>query len=324
MTEGDATHICTEIEPHEDSLLNLARAVWQLRLLIVGCLIAGAILGAYLESARPRFRTTTTLRWVSPNISYLYSGYWSIAGKIRLSQLTAIAGSRLDAANLFVRAEKDPWSVRLDVVHDAPGMGRQITDEIVRQLRLLDSQPPASTGIAAATNTPLLRLRESLEQLEKVLATIASGTQTTDQTPLDDPIHRINQQFTTEAGPRIPLENLPLFPWYRSLQQRTSRVLASSASSTIAPEKLETLTQLQQQSVERLLQYWWSLDLLVSAGKLPDCVLEPASERAEATPARMLQSIAIWMWISGLTSVLFAIPLRWIRLNWAKIRQQGS
>lgn len=324
MTEGDATHICSDIEPREDSLLNLARAVWQLRGLIVGCLVAGAMLGAYCESGRPRFRTTTTLRWVSPNISYLYNSYWNIAGKIRLSQLTSITGSRPDAANLFVRADKDPWSLKLEVLHDAPGMGRQITDEIVRQLRLLDSQAPARAGDAAATNTPLLSLRESLEELEKVLATIASGTPTNDQTHSDDPIHRLNQQFTTEAGPRIPLENLPLFPWYRSLQLRTSRVLASSASSAVTPETLETLTQLQQQSVERLLQYWWSLDLLVSAGRLPDCVLEPASEHAEATTGRMLQSIAIWMWISGLTSVLFALPLRWILLNWAAIRQRGS
>lgn len=71
----------------------------------------------------------------------------------------------------------------------------------------------------------------------------------------DEQLTQLNQQFTAEAGPGIRLVNLPLFSRYCSPQLRTSRVLASSGSD-VASETLVTLPQLQQRSVERLLQYW--------------------------------------------------------------------
>jgi hypothetical protein len=160
-----------------------------------------------------------------------------------------------------------------------------------------------------------------LTDLEALLATIPEDGTHPESTVPDDPSTRLNQQFTSEAGPRLPLENLPLFPWFRSLQVRSSRILATAASRKVVlpPAFLERLTALQQRSTTLLLECWWSFDVLISAGPLPRFTVESTTEQPEASRRRQLQAALLGLWIAGGAAVLLAVPLRWLRLHWRSI-----
>lgn len=308
-------------ESDDDSLLNVARAIWQARWLVVACLVAGLVLGVWYESGQPRFRTTTTIRWLSPNISYLYSGYWDITSKVRAGQLRAIIGNHPQASKIALRTDKDTWIARIDVLHDTPGAGKTVGQEVLQALQKLDEQTATSQHSSSSTPSSLQKLQRTLTELEALLSMIPQEKTSTESSVPDDPITRLNQQFTSEAGPRLPLENLPLFPWYRSLQVRTSRILAAGASAGVMlpPASLERLIALQQLSTAELLECWWSFDVLVSAGPLPRFNVESISEQPEASRRRQLQAALLGLWIAGGAAVLLAVPLRWLRLHWRSV-----
>jgi hypothetical protein len=308
-------------EAGDDSLLNLARAIWQARWLVVGCLMAGAVLGVWYESGQPRFRTTTTIRWLSPNISYLYSSYWEITSKVRAGQLRAMIGNHPQASRIALRTDKDSWIARLEVLHDTPGAGEKVGEEILQALQKLDEQTAATHQSSSDTPDSLQKLQQTLTELEALLATIPEDRTSAESAVRDDPVTRLNQQFTSEAGPRLPLENLPLFPWYRSLQVRTSRILAAAAAAgtKLSPISLERLIALQQFSTAQLLECWWSFDVLVSAGPLPRFNVESISEQPEASSRRQLQAALLGLWLAGGAAVMFAVPLRWLRLHWRSV-----
>lgn len=311
-----------EVEADEDSLLNAARAVWQVRWLMLGFLVAGVVLGVWYETLQPRFRTTTTIRWLSPNISYLYRGYWEIAANIRAGQIRAIIGNHPLSTKILLRTEKDPWIARLEVLHDNPGQGAATGEQILQALRLLDQQTAAAFHSPAGSPLLLQNLHQTLAELQFLLATLPKDKLSSPQTVPDDPVTRFNQQFTSEAGPRLPLENLPLFPWYRSLQIDASRILTAAAATenpAIASDFITRLNGLQQRSTELLLQYWWSFDLLVSAGPLPGFQIESISERPLAGVQRQLQSGSLGFWLAAVVATLLAVPCRWLRLHWAEI-----
>jgi hypothetical protein len=308
-------------EVGDDSLLNVARAIWQARWLVVGCLMAGVVLGVWYESGQPRFRTTITIRWLSPNISYLYSSYWDITSKIRAGQIRAVIEQHPQASKISLRTDKDPWIARLEVLHDTPGAGEKVGEEILQGLEKPEEQTAAAHQSSSGPPSSLQKLQQTLTELEALLATIPQDRTSAESAVRDDPVTRLNQQFTSEAGPRLPLENLPLFPWYRSLQVRTSRILAAAACAGVMlpPASLERLTALQQLSTAQLLECWWSFDVLVSAGPLPRFNVESISEQPEASSRRQLQAALMGLWIAGGAAVLLAVPLRWLRLHWRSI-----
>lgn len=321
MTVSGIDQTGDDVESGDDSLLNVARAVWQARWLVLACLVVGALLGIWYEGEQPQFRTTTTLRWQSPHISYLYSGYWTITGSIRAGQVRAMIGNHPQGSRIALRTEKDPWIVRLEVLHDRPGEGREVSEEILQGLAKLDEQTAVAGRSSEGSEETLLLLHRTLTELEMELAAIPEAASTVPGFS-DDPASRLNQQFTSEAGPRIPLENLPLFPWYRSLQVRTSQLLSATASGSgteIPPQTIQRLMELQQASTAQLLQYWWSLDLLVSTGPLPVPSVEAISEQPVGGNRRRLQAALVGLWIAGLAAVLLAVPLRWLRLRWRDI-----
>ncbi|MEY3226661.1 MAG: hypothetical protein RLZZ536_1280 [Planctomycetota bacterium] len=302
----------------------MARAVWQVRWLVAGCLIAGAVLGVWYESGQARYRTTATLRWMSPSVSYLHSGYWDIAGRTRASQLSALIGAHPQAKQVFLRTGKEPWIVRLEVLHEESGLGRSVCDEILKSLRALDEQTAANLKTAQGDRTSLQELRLALEQLEVLLDSVPEDKDLSVTRVSEDPITRLNQQFTGEVGLRVPVDNLPLFPWYRSLQVRAARFLAAMAADPSASAVAAQLTALQQQAVEKLVNYWWSLDLLASSAPLPEFNVEAVSEEPLGRSQRPIQSALVGMWIAGFAAMLLAVPLRWLRLNWRLIVRAES
>jgi len=321
MANGGIEQFSAEAAAGEDSLLNVARAVWQVRWLVLGFLLAGAVLGVWYDALQPRFRTTTTIRWLSPNISYLYRGYWEIAANIRSGQIRAIIESHPLSPIVLLRTEKEPWIARLEVLHDSAEKGAVICEEILQALRLVDQRTAAAAQLRSGNPNQLEKLYQTLAELQSLLATLPKATSPSTQQVPDDIVTRLNQQFTSEAGPRLPLENLPLFPWYRSLQVRTSRILAAAASAGTMhpPASLERLIALQQLSTALLLECWWSFDVLVSAGPLPQFNVESISEQPEASRRRQLQAALLGLWIACGAAVLLAVPLRWLRLHWRSV-----
>lgn len=256
---------------------------------------------------------TINIRWLSPNISYLYSGYWDITSRIRAEQFRSIIGGHSQAPRISLRTEKDPRIARLEVLHDRAGAGETVADEVLRSLQRLDEQHSSAVPPSDTSAHPLQKFQQTLTELESLLATMPTDPATSTSALPDDPVTRLNQQFTSEAGPRLPLENMPLFPWYRSLQVRTSRLLSATASGggpQIPTQTIQRLVELQQTSTTQLLQYWWSQDLLVSTGPLPVPNVEGISEQPVGGHRRRLQSGLVGLWIAGVAAVLLAVPLR--------------
>lgn len=320
MVDSGAERFSRDEDHGDGSLLNLMRAVWQVRWLVLVFLLVGTALGFWHDSRQPRFRTTTAIRWLSPGVSYLYSGYWDIVGRIRGGQIRAIMGSHPQGTRASLRTGKDTWLVQLEVLHDEPGQGKTIGEEILRSLRQLDAETAKSSHSPKGDGSPFRKLQKSLTELESLLASIPQKPSSAIVAP-DDPMTRLNQQFTTEAGPRLPLENLPLVPWYRSLQVRSSHVLAAAAAegTAIPVESIDRVMALQQVCTEQLLECWWSVDLLVSSGPLPGFQVESVSEQSLANPQRLLQSVLLGFWLAGVAAVLLAIPYRWLRVHWGEI-----
>ena len=322
MVDREIEQSVQEMEAGEDSLLNVARAVWQVRWLVLGFLLAGAVLGVWYDALQPRFRTTTTIRWLSPNISYLYRGYWEIAANIRSGQIRAIIESHPLSPKVLLRTEKEPWLARLEVLHDSAEQGAVICEEILQALRLVDQRTAAAAQLRSGNPNQLEQLYQTLAELQSLLATLPKATSPSTQQVPDDIVTRLNQQFTSEAGPRLPLENVPLFPWYRSLHIDVSRILAAAAETgtpALESDVINRLNALQQRSTEQLLQCWWSFDLLVSAGPLPGFQIESVSERRLDSVQRQLQSVVLGFWLAAVAATLLAVPLRWLRVHWAAI-----
>jgi hypothetical protein len=319
MSGIEGAQVQGDVEESEEGLLNVARAVWQARWLVPVCLLGGAILGFWHESRQAEFRTTMTLRWRSSNISYLYRSYWDYAAKIRAGQLNGILSAHPQAGRLALRTEPDPWIVRLEVLHDGPGQGKLVGEELLQSLRVLDQRTVSDGALSERQKAGFRDLQKTLGELETLLRTLPEAPTMPGYVASGAQLTRLNQQFTSESGPRIPLDNLPLFPWYQSLQIRSSNVLAQAASERNLLEAAEQLAALQQRAVQQLVQFWWSMDLLVSAGPMPDFGLEAVSEQKLSSLSRSLQSASIGMWICGLLGVLLAVPFRWLRSNWQAI-----
>lgn len=230
-------------------------------------------------------------------------------------------GNHPQATRIALRTEKDPWIVRLEVLHDQPGEGRAVAEEVLQSLAQLDAQTAAAGGSREGREATLETLRRTLTELEMQVAAVPEDVLRVPVVP-EDPVMRLNQQFTSEVGPRIPLENLPLFPWYRSLQVRTPQLLSVTAAGggpQIPTQAIQRLIELQQTSTAQLLQYWWSQDLLVSTGPLPVPNVEATSEQPLGGNRRRLQAGLLGLWIAGVAAVLLAVPLRWLRLHWREI-----
>jgi len=321
MVDESLEDSSVDADEADRSLLNIARAVWHVRWLVLGCLVAGVVLGVWYDSGQARFRTTTTVRWMSPSVSYLYNGYWDVTSKIRAGQLRAIIDGHPQAARISLRTDKDLWIARLEVLHDEPQEGRVVGEEIFQSLRQLDATTAAAASASKSAAAPLHKLRQTLTDLELLLASIPAESPGIQPAVPDDPITRLNQQFTSEAGPRLPLENLPMFPWYRSLQVRASQVLAATAAAgaSLPAASQERLTALQQVATEQILECWWSFDVLVSSGPLPGFQVESVWEQPIASRRRQVQAGLLGLWIAGCVVVLLAVPLRWFRVYWRLI-----
>lgn len=319
MPDSEINKLVRDVEGSDESLLEICRAVWQLRWLVAMILLAGGLMGLWHESGQARFRTTLTLRWLSPNISYLYRGYWDVAGKIRAGQLRSLMAAHREASNLALREDGNPWLVRMEVLHHDIGQGRDIGRELLHALRQMD-QTPGKDGVAVDDlDGPLVKLRQALVDMECLLAAYCGEMATVREGAIEDPITSADQYVTDGAGPRIPLNSLPLYPWYRSVHTRVAGVLASREFPRTEVDLERRLTDLLLEATERLLECWYSFDLLVAAHDLPTWHVDLIAEIPITGTQRKIQAALLGIWVAGLSSVLFAIPLRWLWMRWDDI-----
>jgi hypothetical protein len=299
----------------DDSLLRLIRAVWLIRRWILLLIVAGGVCGFFSNWQRPARQTSAIIRWMSPGTSYTSTGYWELLGRIRQSQLQGLAGSLGNSQMISLRTQKDPWLLRIDVLHDKEQSGSETIKTLLAKLQALDSE--LSTGLGGVSNHLQIseQLVGKLAELNIALNELGAA-QVDDQ--LNPPIDRLPTQIHMDGSPRLPLASTPWFPWYTRLKQRANLLLATEGIQKKIPQQIRVV-RLTEESAALLLRHWCSLDLMASTAELPRWRLESVTELEINTAQRLLRDVGAGMWIAATIAVLGAVPVKWWVENWARV-----
>ncbi len=325
MTSNEPEHAVEDADDQpDDGLLNLARCVWKYRWFMTASLLLGSVLGLAYAASLPARRTTATIRWLSPHLSYLYQSYWDISGRTRAAQLQGLISQRADAAQIALRTQKEHWILKIEVLHDERETGKLVIEQLLSELKRTDEKNSGLPGAVQDRSKLAAKLVQTLSRIEETLSSIQTpNTPSEAETLPDVALSKLNQQFSSEAGPRIPLENLPWFPWYRRVQLKAATVLSSyTPTNQYSAEPIVALPELLDQATIELLQYWTSLDLLVSAGPLPAWTIESVSETELNTHTRFIQYSLLGVWTAAFLSILLVLPWNWVSTHWSIIAEQ--
>ena len=179
-----------------DSLLWYARAVYRCRWFCLLLLLSGAGNGLWLGLQQPLLRTIAVLRVANPLVGYHHRSYWEPQGRIAQSQVRMAAESFLSRGTFNLKAESDPWMMRLEVQHQQAGSGQQSVQDVLGKLSDIGTRaaPAAAAGTPPGT-VQTAAIAELLDQLQQVLGLLRAQR---GLSPLD-----LSQTAAAVAGQQI-------------------------------------------------------------------------------------------------------------------------
>lgn len=308
-----------------DNLLWYARAAYRSRWFCLLMLLSGAGWGLLSSVRQSPFRTVAILRVVNPLIGYHHRSYWEPHGRIAQSQVRLAAESMLAKGPFSLKAELDSWVMRLEFSNEDAGGGRQIVQDLLKQLRTNDgviaSTAMAGESIGLLEVTEIARL---LDQMQELLAKLRleSGLPPLD---LNEPIGNAPRpHYASDVMVRMPFDELPMAGRFQQLQLAIDRYFSAVAGRetdggrTVAEK---TLLQLQAQVMRQMLINWGRMDLFASAVPENRVQVDLVSEFPVNRLQLIVRDVFLWLVISGGFAILAVIPAIWAIDHWPLIRR---
>ena len=323
LTDLDAVHA----ERVDDSVLWYAQAVWSLRWFCAMTLLLGLSLGAWTATGEAGKRTVGLVRGVNPAVGYMHRNYWDGISRTIQAQLRVAGESFRTRAEVAVRADTDPWLVRVEIRHLAAGEGRQILDEMLKNLPGQQGHRIAASAATAVGDDAVnreLQLIQTLNELEQQLELFSPGWEAklTDSRlgVLSEALP--NRVFFNEGMLRLPFEDVPHALRFRTLVRAASEISRrSGGTDNRNPETRDWagLIRLQQRATRLFLLHWGAHDVFSAASESHTVVLDNVFEMDEG-------AVRIWLkqlFLGGASSLgvafLLAVPWHWLRTNWHRI-----
>lgn len=315
----------------EDYFVRLAAFLWRFRTLCILVLVVSALAGAiYFQAMLPR-RTALSLRLVSPSVSYRYSDYWVSAGKMWRAQLVAMAGERSRPdRKISIRATDEPWLFELSAEHTLSDVAeddlRKLVSDAQSELRILsgvddeaDSRVLSALGSAGPTEL-MSQLKYRLLTLEQLLQQASTETEGAVASVVRTGLESGHLQISGTAT-SVPVQSVPYYPWYESVQQRVCQRLAASGDSKIAKrlseEQRNSLSENLEQASLLLTQVWFGMDPLNPANQLPSAQIQRAQQGSSGHS--LINTVALSCWFGLAVILALAIAGEWLMRNSVQI-----
>lgn len=308
-----------------DSLFWYARAVYRCRWFCVLLLLSGTGYGLWLGLQQPLFRTVAVLRVVNPLVGYHHRSYWEPQGRIAQSQVRMAAESLLSRGLFNLKAESDPWVMRLEVQHQVTGSGQQSVQDVLNKLSDVGARaaPAAAEGTPAGT-LQTVAIADVLDQLQQVLRLLRAerGLPPLDLSQTATAV--AGQRYASDVMLRMPFDELPMAGRFRQLQLAVDRYFAEVAG--IASDGVRTadelkLLQLQSQVMRQMLINWGRMDLFAAAVTENTVQADLVYETCESRIRVIAREALLWTMIVAGAAILVVVPVIWTSDHWLLIRQ---
>lgn len=264
-------------------------------------LLLGLSMGAWAATGEACKRTVGLIRGVNPAVGYMHRNYWDGISRTIQAQLRVAGESFRSRAEVAVRADTDPWLVRVEIRHIAAGEGRQILGEMLKSLpgeqgrRGTDS---ADTPVGQETVKRELQLIQSLNELEQQLEILSPGWKAkVGDSRLDVLSDALpNRVFFNEGMLRLPFEDVPHALRFRTLVRAASEVSRrSSNTGKMNPEadELTVLIRLQQRVTRLFLLHWAAHDVFSAAAESHTVELDNVFEMDDGAVRIWLKSLSV-------------------------------
>ncbi len=315
----------------EDYFVRLAAFLWRFRGLCILVLVVSALAGAIYHQAMLPRQTALSLRLVSPSVSYRYSDYWVPAGKVWRAQLVAMAEERSRPdRKISVRPTDEPWLLELSAEHtlsDVPEDDlRKLVSDAQSELGVpsgvdgeADSRVLSALGSSGPTEL-MSQLKHRLLILEQLLQQAGSETDGAVTSVVRTGLESRHLQISGTAT-SVPVQSVPYYPWYESVQQRVCQRLAASGDSSkvngLSEEQRDSLSGNLEQASLLLTQVWFGMDPLNPANQLPSAQIQ----RAQQGPSghSLINTVALSCWFGLAAILVLAIAGEWLMRNSVQI-----
>ena len=311
----------------EDYFVRLAAFLWRFRGPCILVLVVSALVGAIFHQEMLPRRTALSLRLVSPGVSYRYADYWVPAGKVWRAQLVAMAGERSRPdRKISVRATDEPWLLELSAEHtlsDTPeGDLRKLVGDAQSELGVpsgVDGETNSRvlSALGSAGPTALMsQLKHRLLTLEQLLQQASSEIEGAVTSVVRTGLESGHLQISGTAT-SVPVQSVPYYPWYESVQQRVCQRLAASGDSSkvtsLSEEQRNSLSGNLEQASLLLTQVWFGMDPLNPANQLPSAQIQRAQQGLSGHS--LIKTVAISCWFGLAAILVLAIVGEWLMRN---------
>ena len=324
-TEDSRTHL------PDDTMLWYAQAIWAARWFGLCCLGVGLALGALAALREPGRRTVVLLRGENPAIGYMHRSYWDGVSRTIQAQLTVAAEAFKASADIAVKADVDPWLLRIEVRHAADGEGRRIIEQITAQLpcmrRSVEVAAAQSAGAVSALQQPdverEMQLIQAMDQLQRQLAAVWPEWTQVEKPVCEDPLTDVlpDRIFFNEGMLRLPFEDVPHALRFRRLARAVGHASLRTDNVKTLPssESWRELIGQQQQMTRLFLLHWATHDVFSAAANSHSVVIDSLHEMQEPALNPWLKYLFAGVVGSLGLAFLLAVPSYWLRQNWARI-----
>ena len=295
-----------------DGVVRLLAFIWRYRIAVILILGTSSLLSVLFHEAALPFRTTMSLRLVSPCIAYRHHDFWNPSSAAWRSQLNAVASKHQSRdLKVVVNAGQEPWLLTVTAEHEQ-------NDEIEHLLRSLVIETETQLGVTESfggvretsgageevvnisSSNLMLSLRRTLEKLDRLL-----GERRETEWPAHE--HPVNSfpHISGTLSP-VPIESVPYYPWFQRLQVAACEALSSAVSGSDQPqlpeEQLRQIAGHLEHAASLMTQVWFSLDPLNPVGQIPEARVQSVSGGSNRQRS-MVQVVGIGLW-SGLFGIL--------------------
>ena len=321
-------------------MLWYAQALWAARWFGLCCLILGLALGATAALREPGFKTVALVRGENPAIGYMHRSYWDGVSRTIQTQLKVSAEAFKSAAEIAVRAEADPWLVRIEVQHAADGEGLSIIQQLTARLPCMRGAVPVAGTPAAGTQSAdalsaqqqpdierEMQLIAAMDQLQQQLSAVWPEWHQAAHSSGADALTDIlpNRIFFNEGMLRLPFEDVPHVLQFRRLIRAVGQLSlrVGTAAATPSGEVWRQLIGQQQQVTRLFLLHWAAHDVFSAAAGSHSVVIDIVHETRQPS----LRSWLKYLFAGAVGSLgivfLLVVPWYWLRQNWARVTGAG-
>lgn len=314
--------------PDDDYFVRFLAYVWRYRIAGLLLFVCITIVAGFVthQSALP-YRTTVSLRLVSPFLTYRNRDYWTTSGKIWRSELDALGG-KLSSPDLKIATTvaAEPWLLSVTAEHSAndqiEDVLKQLVNDAARQLAEVNSSAAetdtlvaASAGYSSGMSGILTALRQELSKLEELVPASASVDRTADQLAEAG----ISSASTSSS---VPFQAVPYFPWFQRLQLRACDALSRAAKAEpgreLSADQQREMAHHLEEASSLMTQVWLGLDPSNPVNMIPSATMQSIQSHPN-TGRSISRSATIGIWFGAAAVVALSCISMWLCEYWPRI-----